>query len=97
MNRALLVKEISEKAGLKRFTVRKVLDGFADVLFEALRDEKVKEVSLGKKLGKLVVKGQKARKARNPKTGESIEVPARKVVKFKMSRALKKALTELPF
>jgi nucleoid DNA-binding protein len=40
-------------------------------------------------LGKWAVKPRKARTARNPKTGETVQVPATRVVKFTVAKALK--------
>lgn len=40
-------------------------------------------------LGKLVLQNRKARMGRNPKTGESIKIPAKKVVKFRIAKACK--------
>ncbi len=44
--------------------------------------------------GKFVVKGQKARQGRNPKTGEPVAIPAKSVVLFRPSTALKDAVNE---
>jgi len=105
MKRAVLIEEISKKVGLKKATVRKVLEAFEDVAYEGFRDGKLKKVSLGRKLGKLVVKEKKTRKVRNPQTGKVMEVPAREIVQFRMSKTLKEVLlkkalvesVELPF
>lgn len=43
-------------------------------------------------LGKLVVVKRKARKGRNPATGESIKIPAKKVLKFRVAKAAKDAI-----
>lgn len=43
-------------------------------------------------LGKLVLKNRKARIGRNPATGESIKIPAKKVVKFSVAKAAKDAI-----
>lgn len=45
--------------------------------------------------GKLVINEQAARTARNPQTGAEIAVPAKKVVKFKVAKALKDAVANL--
>jgi DNA-binding protein HU-beta len=42
-------------------------------------------------IGKLVAKKRPARTGRNPATGEAIKIPAKKVVKFTVARALKNA------
>ena len=43
-------------------------------------------------LGKLILKQQKARKGRNPATGEVITIKAKKVVKFRVAKAAKDAI-----
>ena len=43
-------------------------------------------------LGKLVLVNRKARMGRNPATGESIKIPAKKVVKFRIAKAAKDAI-----
>jgi nucleoid DNA-binding protein len=47
-------------------------------------------------LGKLILVKRKARKARNPLTGESIRVPARKALKFRISKTAKDAVLAKP-
>jgi integration host factor subunit beta len=42
--------------------------------------------------GNFRLKNRNPRKARNPKTGESVEVPGKKVLYFKVGKALKEAL-----
>ena len=44
-------------------------------------------------LGKLVVVDRKARLGRNPATGETINIPAKKVLKFRVAKAAKDAIT----
>jgi len=44
-------------------------------------------------VGKLVVVQRKARMGRNPATGESIKIPAKKVLKFRIAKAAKDAIT----
>ena len=43
-------------------------------------------------IGKLVVVDRKARKGRNPMTGEAIDIPAKKVLKFRIAKAAKDAV-----
>ena len=43
-------------------------------------------------LGKLVLVNRKARMGRNPKTGEAIQIPAKRVVKFRVAKACKEAV-----
>ncbi|MBI2201800.1 MAG: HU family DNA-binding protein [Armatimonadetes bacterium] len=43
-------------------------------------------------LGKLVLVNRKARMGRNPQTGEAIKIPARRVVRFRVAKAMKDAV-----
>jgi len=93
MTRSQLIAEIAERADVSRATVHRVLDAFATVAAEELAGDPPGEVPLGRKLGRLVVVERAARKGRNPQTGEAIEIPARKVVRFRESRTLREALS----
>lgn len=42
-------------------------------------------------VGKLVVVNRKARMGRNPQTGESIKIPAKRVLKFRIAKAMKES------
>lgn len=89
MNYAELVVETASATNLTKAEVRKVLDAAVNATFEALRHGE--EVTLGT-LGKFVTKNKPERTARNPSTGASIQVPAKTVVDFKVSKALKDAI-----
>jgi DNA-binding protein HU-beta len=43
-------------------------------------------------MGKLVLVARKARMGRNPQTGEAIKIPARRVVRFRVAKAMKDAV-----
>ena len=43
-------------------------------------------------LGKIELKNRKARMGRNPKTGEAMKIPAKRVVKFRVAKAAKEAI-----
>ena len=43
-------------------------------------------------VGKLVVVNRKARMGRNPQTGEAIKIPAKRVLKFRIAKAMKEAV-----
>lgn len=68
-----------------------------EALLEDLEDNIVSNLQGGtrvrfKKLGILQVKQMKARTGRNPQTGETIQIPARKKVGFTVAKALKEAV-----
>lgn len=80
MNRTDLVNEIAAKAGLNKVAAKAALDACLESIAQALaNDEKV--AILG--FGTFTVVEKEARQGINPRTKEKIEIPARKVVKFK--------------
>jgi len=69
--------------------IAKVLNGTFDAMIDALaRGERI-EI---RGLGSFKVKERKSEKARNPKTGEIIQLKSKKVVHFKMGKKLKRIL-----
>ena len=65
--------------------VEQFIESIFDTVTEALSEDKT--VRLGN-LGSLKPSERKARSGRNPQTGQQIQIPAKKVVKFNMSKAL---------
>jgi DNA-binding protein HU-beta len=88
MNKKEIVSEIAEKTGLAQKDAHVFLDGFVEVVREAVR--KGNDVSIVD-FGQFCVTERAARMARDFKTGKPIEVPAMKSVKFKPGKALKEA------
>ncbi len=85
-----IVDQIHGEIGLTRKECVTVVDS----LFEIMKDE----MSQGRSVkisgfGKWAVTNKHARKGRNPQTGEAIKIDARRVVSFKASNLLRKALT----
>lgn len=89
MNQSELIIKTAQVSGLSKKDVEHVLKTAGDVIGAALVEEG-EAVLPG--LGKLVTQQKDARDARNPKTGEIIPVPAHKVVRFKVTKALKDAV-----
>lgn len=88
MNKIETIKAIAAAAGVTKAVTEKVLEAQAVV---AVSIDTHKEIALPG-IGKLVHATKAARTARNPKTGESVNVPARGVVKFKPSTEFKNAV-----
>jgi len=96
MSKKAIVEYVARDTHIKRKIVKQVIDSFTKmVAYFIVYAEDGDTLYLGREVGKLVVKKQKARKMKNPKTGEIIEVPERKAVRFKMSKHLKEALKAL--
>ena len=89
MNQAELIAKVAAISGESRKAVEAVLKTTADVITAEL--EEGGEVALPG-LGKLQVKSREARSGRNPKTGEEISIPAKKVPHFAAAKALKDAV-----
>ena len=89
MNKASLAEWVQEKLGGTKVQAEEIIEGLIDAIVGTLK--KGGEVSIAG-LGIFSVKTRKARQARNPRTGESISVPAMKVPKFRAAKALKDAV-----
>ncbi len=86
MNKTELIAALAEKTGSRKQDAEKALNAFVDVVTEALAEgNRVQIVGFGS----FEVKERAARTARNPRTGEEIEIPASKAVAFKVGKALK--------
>lgn len=85
MNKAELISAMAAGADMTKADATKALNAFLDVVMDALKKgEKVTLVGFGT----LSVAERAARTGINPATRETIEIPARKVVKFKPSTEL---------
>ena len=87
MTKSQLINHIAEDAEVPRKTAQKMLESLSNV---AYREAKKGFTLPG--LGKLVLVNRKARMGRNPATGESIKIPAKKVLKFRIAKACKDAI-----
>lgn len=86
MNKVELVAAIAEKSELTKVGAEKALKAFIDTVTEELKNGgKVQLVGFGT----FEVAERAERQGRNPKTGESITIPASKSPKFKAGKALK--------
>lgn len=87
MNKTDLTNEIAAKAGLNKNTAKAALDATLESIAQALANEdKVQLIGFGT----FQVVDKPARTGINPRTKEKIEIPARKVVKFKPATDLGK-------
>lgn len=86
MNKKELVSEMAQKSGLTMRDADKALNAFIEVVSESLqKSESVQLVSFGT----FEVRQRAARDGKNPRTGETIHMPAAKVPAFKAGKALK--------
>lgn len=91
MTKADLVEQIAEATGLTKKDTAVVVDGFLEAVKQALAQENNIEI---RGFGSFKVKHRKARKARNPRTGEEVHVPDRLVPTFKPSKEMKEMVME---
>ena len=87
MTKAQIVKELADKVGLSK---RQTTDAIEALTNLAYREAKNGFTLPG--IGKLVVVNRKARTGRNPKTGETIQIPAKRALKFRVAKAAKEAI-----
>jgi len=86
MSKAELVEKVASEAGLKKADAERAVNAFVKVVSSSLKaGEDVTLVGFG-----TFSTGERAaRQGRNPQTGETITIAARKVVKFKPGKGLK--------
>lgn len=89
MNKGQLIDKVASEASLTKAQAGTALNAFMDAVRDALQSgDKVTLVGFGT----FSVGSRSARTARNPKTGASIQVEAKKVVKFKAGKELEEVV-----
>ncbi len=89
MTKAEIVETIYEKVGFSRKESAEIVDLVFDLLKETLeKGDKIKISGFGN----FLVREKRPRKGRNPQTGDEIQISARRVLTFKPSQVLRKAL-----
>jgi DNA-binding protein HU-beta len=89
MTQTQLVKSLAESNEVSNKTAKAILEGLASL---AIAEVKKNGVFVLPGIGRLVRQDRKARTGRNPATGETIKIPAKKVVKFRVAKAAKDAI-----
>ncbi len=89
MTKAELVASIADNAGLTRSQAKSALEAFIDAVTDSVnKGAEVRIVGFGS----FVPVSREAGLARNPRTGEQVERPASKTVRFRVGEGLKNAL-----
>lgn len=89
MSKSELIDVVAKGAGISKTAAGKAIDSFIDGIAKALKKGgKVTLVGFGT----FSVSRRKARKGRNPRTGEEMKIPATKTPKFSAGKALKQAV-----
>ena len=91
MNKAQLIDEIVSKTGIKKKDAEAVLSAAIESIVEALEDGEKVQIS---GLGSFEVKTRAQRLGRNPKTQETITIPASKYPAFSASKTLKDSVNK---
>ena len=92
MTKKEIVKTISEEIGLTQLKTKEIVQKTFDAIVDSLVEDKRIEL---RNFGVFEVKQRAARKARNPRTGEKVFVPAKFVVTFKPGKDMEERIHEL--
>ena len=87
MTKAELVEKMADDSGITKVAAAAALDSFTANVAKALKKKDGKVTLVG--FGTFMKVRRKARKGRNPQTGEKIKIKGRSVVKFKAGKTLK--------
>ncbi len=92
MTKKEIVKAISEELGLTQLKTKEIVQKTFDAIVETLVTDRRIEL---RNFGVFEVKKRAARKARNPRTGGQVEVPAKFVVTFKPGKEMEERVLQL--
>jgi DNA-binding protein HU-beta len=87
LSKAQITALVAEKSQLSKKQAAEILDHIAQLAYKHAKDTFTLPG-----IGKLVLKNRAARMGRNPKTGEAIQIKAKRVVKFRVAKAAKDAI-----
>jgi len=91
MTKVDIIQDVYEKLGFSKKDSARIVDSVFDIIKDNLTTgEKIKISGFGN----FVVKEKKSRRGRNPQTGDEIAISARRVLTFKSSQVLRKALND---
>lgn len=89
MNKAEIINKVHEELDITKADAERAVETVIDSIVSSLKEGE--EVSIAN-LGIFSTKQRDARTARNPRTGESVQVPAMRVPKFRPAKSLKEAV-----
>lgn len=87
LSKSQIAATLAESVGMTKKQATQTLEVMAELAYK-----NAKNTFTLPGLGKLVLVNRKARLGRNPATGETIKIPAKKVVKFRVAKAAKDAI-----
>lgn len=86
MSQSEVYNHFAEKTGMKRAQVKELFEELANL---AMSEVKTNGEFALPGFGKLVLSERKAREGRNPQTGETIQIPAKTTLKFRVGKGMK--------
>ena len=86
MSQSEVINHFAEKYGMKRAQVKELFEEMANL---AANEVKTNGEFVLPGFGKMVLSDRKAREGRNPQTGETIQIPAKTALKFRLSKGMK--------
>ncbi len=91
MTKIEIIQNVHEKLGFPKKNSAEIVESVFDIIKDSLaQGEKIKISGFGN----FIVKEKKSRRGRNPQTGAEIEISSRRVLTFKSSQVLRKALND---
>ncbi|MFA5793916.1 MAG: HU family DNA-binding protein [Candidatus Brocadiia bacterium] len=87
-----IARQVAVKHNMSESTVIKIIQTTLDTIIDTVIKKGRLEL---RNFGVFMIKQRKARKARNPKTGEKLMAPAKKVIVFKSGHHIKKKLAKI--
>ena len=87
MTKSQIAAHLAEQAGISKKQAAAIMEAQANLAYK-----QAKNSFTIPGIGKLVLVNRKARIGRNPATGQEIQIPAKKVVKFRVAKAAKDAI-----
>lgn len=89
MTKKEIAIKIADETGIKQIVVKEVVQKTIDAMIESLAKGETLEL---RNFGIFKVKERKARTGRNPRTGETVSIPPKKVVTFKPGLIMKQSV-----
>ncbi len=94
MTKKEIVKTISEECGLTQLKTKEIVQKTFEAIIDTLVEDSRHRIEL-RNFGVFEVKKRAARKARNPRTGDRVDVPAKYVVTFKPGKEMEERVLQL--
>ena len=92
MTKKEIVKQISDRIGLTQLKTKEIVQLTFDAIVDTLIEDSRIEL---RNFGVFQVKKRKARKARNPRTGDKVDVPPKNVVTFKPGKEMEELVRKM--